>query len=200
MPATSSAQRRIARLATLTAVHRAFRWLHLHQPQLRHWQIELVSVPAPPFGESARADWFLDRFRQLGLTNPHLDDAGNVLAELTCEPPTPHPASSSEGVISAEATDSLTVRREAERPTHLASTGNLSIESSTTPCILLSAHLDTVFPGNTPIEPTEEKTPPASTRPASATTAPASPPCSLSPLHYATPTSPLPSPSSSPPT
>ncbi len=81
----SSAQRRITRLATLTAVHRAFHWLHLHQPQLRKWQLELVRIPAPPFGESARAAWFLDRFHQLGLTNVHLDDAGNVLAELAPE-------------------------------------------------------------------------------------------------------------------
>jgi tripeptide aminopeptidase len=117
MTATSSAQRRISRLATLTAVHRAFHWLHLHQPQLRQWQLELVRIPAPPFGESARAAWFLDRFRQLGLTNPHLDDAGNVLAELSPEPSTLSP----------------------------------------TPCILLSAHLDTVFPAGTPIEPIEEK-------------------------------------------
>jgi len=117
MTATSSAQRRISRLATLTAVHRAFHWLHLHQPQLRQWQLELVRIPAPPFGESARAHWFLDRFHQLGLTNPHLDDAGNVLAELSPEPSTLSP----------------------------------------TPCILLSAHLDTVFPAGTPIEPIEEK-------------------------------------------
>ncbi len=117
MTATSSAQRRISRLATLTAVHRAFHWLHLHQPQLRQWQLELVRIPAPPFGESARAAWFLDRFHQLGLTNPHLDDAGNVLAELSPEPSTLNPL----------------------------------------PCILLSAHLDTVFPAGTPIEPLEEK-------------------------------------------
>ena len=85
MTATSTAQRRIARLATLTAVHRAFHWLHLHQPQLRQWQLELVRIPAPPFGESARAAWFLDRFQQLGLTNPHLDEAGNAPAELAPE-------------------------------------------------------------------------------------------------------------------
>jgi tripeptide aminopeptidase len=121
MPAWSSAQRRIARLATLTAVHRAFHWLHLHQPQLRQWQLELVRIPAPPFGESARAAWFLDRFQQLGLTNIHTDDAGNVLAELSPEPPsTPY-------------------------------------SLPPTPCILLSAHLDTVFPANTLIEPSEEK-------------------------------------------
>jgi tripeptide aminopeptidase len=122
MTATSSAQRRISRLATLTAVHRAFHWLHLHQPQLRQWQLELVRIPAPPFGESARAAWFLDRFHQLGLTNPHLDDAGNVLAELS-----PDPSSSTPYFLPP------------------------------TPCILLSAHLDTVFPAGTLIEPIEEK-------------------------------------------
>src|ERR1700737_2000623 len=125
MPAPSSAQRRIARLATLTAVHRAFRWLHLHQPQLRQWQLELVRIPAPPFGESARAAWFLERFHQLGLTNSHLDEAGNVLAELTAEL-APNPSST---------------------PYPLPPT----------PSVLLSAHLDTVFPAHTPIEPTEEK-------------------------------------------
>jgi tripeptide aminopeptidase len=143
MPATSSAQRRISRLATLTTVHRAFHWLHLHQPQLRQWQLELVRIPAPPFGESTRAAWFLDRFHQLGLTHTHIDDAGNVLAELAPEFSTPHPQHSSEGVISTEATDGLTVRRE--------------VETNCTPCILLSAHLDTVFPASTPIEPIEEK-------------------------------------------
>jgi len=137
MPATSTAQRRIARLATLTAVHRAFHWLHLHQPQLRQWQWDLVRIPAPPFGESARAAWFLDRFLQLGLTNPHLDDAGNVLAELGPE---------------------INAARHSERseePLYFAPAS--SAVESPVPCILLSAHLDTVFPANTPIEPTEEK-------------------------------------------
>jgi acetylornithine deacetylase/succinyl-diaminopimelate desuccinylase-like protein len=110
-------QLRIARLAATPAVHRAFHWLHLHQPQLRRWHLEIVRIPAPPFGEQARAAWFLDRFTQLGLANPHIDAAGNVLAEL---PAAPHPT-----------TDKV---------------------------ILLSAHLDTVFPANTPTEPTEHDT------------------------------------------
>ncbi len=79
---TSSAQLRIVRLAASPAVHRAFHWLHLHQPQLRRWQLEMLRIPAPPFGEQARAAWFLERFQQLGLSNPHLDNAGNALAEL----------------------------------------------------------------------------------------------------------------------
>jgi tripeptide aminopeptidase len=118
MPATASAaQRRIARLAALTAVHRAFHWLHLHQPQLRQWQLEFVRIPAPPFGESARATWFLHRFKALGLTNVHTDDEGNVLAELAPDNP-------NDPLLS-------------------------------TPCILLSAHLDTVFPEGTNCKPAE---------------------------------------------
>ena len=166
MPATASAQRRISRLATLTAVHRAFHWLHLHQPQLRQWQLELVRIPAPPFGESARAAWFLNRFQDLGLTNIHLDDAGNALAELQPEAPSdssPDPSSgaSIKNVISTEATDSLTVRRAVERPPHSAQPAIASPHNNQPaeahPCILLSAHLDTVFPADTSIDPTEEK-------------------------------------------
>jgi len=114
---TASAHLRIARLAADPGVHRAFRWLHLHQRQLRQWQIEMLRIPAPPFGEEARAAWFIERFRELGLANVHLDEAGNALGEL--------PASASR---------------------------------VTQPYILLSAHLDTVFPPGTPTDPTEEET------------------------------------------
>jgi acetylornithine deacetylase/succinyl-diaminopimelate desuccinylase-like protein len=79
---TSIAQLRITRLATQLPIHRAFHWLHLHQPQLRQWQLEFLAIPAPTFHESVRAAWFLDKFQSLGLTNPHIDTAGNVLAEL----------------------------------------------------------------------------------------------------------------------
>jgi tripeptide aminopeptidase len=145
MPATSSAQRRIARLATLTAVHRAFHWLHLHQPQLRQWQLEIVRIPAPTFNESVRAAWFLDRFQQLGLTNIHQDDAGNVLAELTPES-IPQENSQTQNACHSE---------RSEEPPHFAVAS--STVQAATPCILLSAHLDTVFPADTPIEPIEEK-------------------------------------------
>ena len=118
-PAPASAYQRIGRIATLTAVHRAFHWLHLHQPQLRLWQLEMLAIPAPPFAEAARAAWFLERFSALGLTNVRLDRAGNALAELS-------PASSPD-----------------------------------LPCILVSAHLDTVFPATlfseeSPCRPSED--------------------------------------------
>jgi acetylornithine deacetylase/succinyl-diaminopimelate desuccinylase-like protein len=108
---SAQAHARIAQLATHSAVHRAFRWFHLHQQQLRRWHIELLRIPAPPFGEDLRAAWFLDRFRHLGLANPHLDAAGNALAELP---------------------------------------GATSPPES--PVILVSAHLDTVFPAGTPTD------------------------------------------------
>ncbi len=114
---TASAHLRIARLAATPAVHRTFHWLHLHQPQLRKWHLEILRIPAPPFGEQARAAWFLERFHDLGLHNPHLDKAGNALAELPS-----------------------------------------SATAPTAPYILLSAHLDTVFPADTPTEPTEIET------------------------------------------
>ncbi|MDP9052630.1 MAG: M20/M25/M40 family metallo-hydrolase [Acidobacteriota bacterium] len=88
---SSSAQLRIARLAAMPAVHRAFHWLHLHQLQMRKWHLELLRIPAPPFSEQARAAWFLERFQQLGLSNPHVDAAGNALAELPAEPRTSNP-------------------------------------------------------------------------------------------------------------
>jgi len=152
MPATSSAQRRIARLAALTAVHRAFHWLHLHQPQLRQWQLELVRIPAPPFGESVRAAWFLDRFQQLGLTNIHLDDAGNVLAELAPES-TAQEHSQSQNDCHSD--PERAQRVEGEEPPHSAYA--TSTVQANSPIILLSAHLDTVFPADTTIEPVEEK-------------------------------------------
>ncbi len=76
------AQSRITRLATMLPVHRAFHWLHLHQPQLRLWQLEMTAIPAPTFHEGQRASWFLERFRSFGLANVHLDEQGNALGEL----------------------------------------------------------------------------------------------------------------------
>ena len=103
-----SAQQRVVRLAHLPVVHEAFNWLRRKEFQLQERQIELARIPAPPFGESARAEWLEFRFRELGLKDVHTDAVGNVLGVL--------PAADS-------------------------STGFVSI----------SAHLDTVFPADTPL-------------------------------------------------
>jgi acetylornithine deacetylase/succinyl-diaminopimelate desuccinylase-like protein len=44
-------------------------------------QIGLCEIPAPPFGEAARAAEYRRRFEALGLTNVRLDGVGNVIAE-----------------------------------------------------------------------------------------------------------------------
>lgn len=74
-----TAQQRVVRLAELAPVHAAFGWFRRKEFQLQERQMELARIPAPPFGESARADWLQYRFGELGLKNIHLDAVGNVL-------------------------------------------------------------------------------------------------------------------------
>src|ERR1700760_3196977 len=109
---THSAFSRIGKLASLPRVHVAFQWFHLHDRRMMQWQQELVSIAAPPFGESRRAEWLAERFRELGLQQVEIDPVGNVLG---CYPG----------------------KRSGARQR----------------CVMLSAHIDTVFPLNTPIAP-----------------------------------------------
>jgi acetylornithine deacetylase/succinyl-diaminopimelate desuccinylase-like protein len=96
-------------------LHEAFRWLHLHGQQMLHWQMELIAIPAPPFGEEQRSLWIAARFREAGLTDVHADAIGNVFG--TIPGANSHP------------------------------------DDSAAPIVILSAHLDTVFPLDTPLEP-----------------------------------------------
>jgi tripeptide aminopeptidase len=107
---------RVTALAEQRPLHEAFRWLHLHGRQMLRWQLDLIAIPAPPFGEEARSHWMEEQFRQAGLAGVHTDAIGNVF-----------------GIIAPA------------RPEE---------EFDRTPVVLLSAHLDTVFPAHTPLEPT----------------------------------------------
>jgi tripeptide aminopeptidase len=107
MPELSLAvQQEVARLAASPEVRSAFNWFRLHEPQMAHWQMEMARIPAPPFGESPRAGWLAERFREVGLDDVRIDDVGNVFGT--------HPGFG---------------RR----------------------YVALSAHIDTVFPANTPL-------------------------------------------------
>jgi acetylornithine deacetylase/succinyl-diaminopimelate desuccinylase-like protein len=79
------------------------------------WQVNLVAIPAPPFGEQARSRWLAARFAEAGLSQISTDVIGNVF-----------------GVLPA-----------AKLP-----------PESTGPVVVLSAHIDTVFPLETPLNPT----------------------------------------------
>ncbi len=72
------AQQEVAHLCSLPEIRSAFTWFRSQEPQFAHWQLELARIPAPPFGESARAQWLADKFCELGLQAVHTDEVGNV--------------------------------------------------------------------------------------------------------------------------
>lgn len=76
--ALATAQQQVAGLAQLPAVRSIFAWFLSQEAQFASWQLELARIPAPPFGESARAEWLEDRFREVGLDYVHTDEVGNV--------------------------------------------------------------------------------------------------------------------------
>lgn len=110
----STAYTRVTALAAQRPVHAAFTWLHNNPKTLIDRQAELVSIPAPPFGEDARSQWIAARFAEIGLVDIATDAIGNVI-----------------GFIPAA---------------HLPA-------ESTGPVVVLSAHLDTVFPAGTCLTP-----------------------------------------------
>lgn len=104
---------RVVRLAARRDVHAAFHWMHLQEKRFCQWQKALIEIPAPPFGEEARAVWCAERFREAGLASVSIDREGNAIGYL-----------------------------------HEPAPGE--------PMVLVSAHVDTVFPEGTAIEVREE--------------------------------------------
>jgi acetylornithine deacetylase/succinyl-diaminopimelate desuccinylase-like protein len=72
-------QQEIAQLAASPKVAAAMNWFREQEAQFTRWQLELARIPAPPFGEAARATWVAAKLESLGLKNVHRDDVGNVL-------------------------------------------------------------------------------------------------------------------------
>jgi acetylornithine deacetylase/succinyl-diaminopimelate desuccinylase-like protein len=71
-------QQEVTRLAELPPVRAACAWFCSRETQFAQWQLDLASIPAPPFGEMARGEWLKKRFRELGLEGVHADEVGNV--------------------------------------------------------------------------------------------------------------------------
>ncbi len=110
----SSAFTQVTGLAGKRPVHEAFAWLRRNSRKVMEWQVELVAIPAPPFGERARSEWLAARFQEAGLSQVHIDSADNALATLPASKMPPE---------------------------------------GTGPVVVLSAHLDTVFPAHTSLNP-----------------------------------------------
>src|SRR5579872_6400173 len=96
----------IARLAAMPEVQSALQWFRDQEAEFARWQMELARIPAPPFGESARAAWVGEQLRALGIKEVSKDKIGNACGF-----------------------------RKGRRD----------------PVVSLSAHIDTVFPANTPL-------------------------------------------------
>lgn len=110
----SLAYTKVTALAARRPVHTAFAWMHNNPQTLMNWQAALSAIPAPPFGEAARAAWVAERFAKAGLADVETDRIGNVVGWLRA--------------------------------------ANLPPESSG-PVVVISAHIDTVFPADTPLKP-----------------------------------------------
>jgi acetylornithine deacetylase/succinyl-diaminopimelate desuccinylase-like protein len=99
----------VEKLLDTAAVQRAFEFFEANADAITKEQIEINSIPAPPFGETERAEHLRRKFSTLGLTEIRLDDEGNCVA----------------------------LRRGAANALLL----------------VVSAHLDTVFPADTDVTP-----------------------------------------------
>jgi len=77
-PDLGTMQQEVARLAELSPVRAACDWFRPQETQFAQWQLDMASIPAPPFGEMARGEWLKKRFRELGLGDVHTDEVGNV--------------------------------------------------------------------------------------------------------------------------
>ena len=60
-------------------VRRAFRYILENEAAIEAGQIRITRIPAPPFGEAARAECFASELREIGLS-PVTDEIGNVIA------------------------------------------------------------------------------------------------------------------------
>jgi acetylornithine deacetylase/succinyl-diaminopimelate desuccinylase-like protein len=76
-------QQEVARLAALPEIHAAMEWFRDQEAQFTHWQMEVVRIAAPPFGEGARSNWLAEKFSDLGLGNVQQDHIGNVFGSAS---------------------------------------------------------------------------------------------------------------------
>src|SRR6266550_285926 len=99
----------IESLLDTPAVQGAFSYFDSHAEVITEEQIQINSIPAPPFGETERAEYLRRKFFALGLTEARLDEVGNCVA--------------------------------------------VRVGFSGAPLLVVSAHLDTVFPADADVIP-----------------------------------------------
>ena len=63
-------------------VTRALRFFETNADAITEEHVRICSIPASPFGEQQRAEYFSQKFREIGLTEIEIDDEGNCLGLL----------------------------------------------------------------------------------------------------------------------
>jgi tripeptide aminopeptidase len=101
----AAADQAIEGLLNTAAVRQAFSYFDSRADAITEEQIQINSIPAPPFAETKRAEYLRQKFSAFALSEVRLDDEGNCVA--------------------------------------------LRGGPSDTPLLVVSAHLDTVFPAET---------------------------------------------------
>ena len=102
---TSRTAKGVEELLGTAGVRRAFEFFDTRGNEIIEEHIRICSIPAPPFGETARAEYLCRKLQEIGLTAARLDEEGNCIA----------------------------LRR----------------GRADSPLLVVSAHLDTVFPAGT---------------------------------------------------
>ena len=69
----------VAQLMATPHVARAFRFFETQADAITEEQIRICSIPASPFGEQERAEYFSRKFSELGLDEVEIDEEGNCL-------------------------------------------------------------------------------------------------------------------------
>jgi tripeptide aminopeptidase len=70
----------VSDLLTDERVRRAFRFFEEHAGEITEEHAAVCAIPAPPFGEEARAEYLAARLRQYGLRDARRDEEGNCVA------------------------------------------------------------------------------------------------------------------------
>lgn len=80
VPVDDSIRQSFARTVNDPRVQKALVEIVNREPETIREQIRMTEIPAPPFKEEIRAAYYLDRLLELGMSNAHIDQEGNVIA------------------------------------------------------------------------------------------------------------------------
>jgi tripeptide aminopeptidase len=90
MPALKTAPAQTVReLLASAQVAEASRFFESNADAITEEQIRICSIPASPFGERERAKYLCEKFRELGLAEPHIDEEGNCVGLRSGNSPSP---------------------------------------------------------------------------------------------------------------